>query len=167
MIERVRACVAKLTANPAAYGAAPVPHPKASVLALPDGRPAHEALRAWAAFDERYPWPLTPRRGTQLIASPRGVVKAKPMKRVLMRVCFESIAEEIDGDDEAVDYAKGLARGFADEMPGYGVILEPDDQPDRVLWMPPDAEPIVVWYEDDAFARREPFHAWLESLFEG
>ncbi len=47
------------------------------------------------------------------------------------------------------------------------MILEPEDQPDRVLWMPPDAEPSVVWYEDDVFARREPFHAWLERLFEG
>ncbi len=141
------------------------PHPSAASLRMPDRASAHEVLRVWAAFDDRYPGPLAAQRGHQPIATPAGVVVAKPMKKLLRYVCYESIADEIEDDDETVAYAKELARDFAEEMPGFGVILEPNEHPDRLLWMPPDAEPVVVWYEDDAFARREPFSAWAASLF--
>lgn len=141
------------------------PHPKAASLRMPDKTAAHDLLRAWAAFDARYPGPLAAQRGHQPIATAAGVVIAKPMKKLLRYVCYESIANEIAGDEETITYTKELARDFAQEMPGHGVILEPEEHPDRLLWMPPDAEPVVLWYEHDAFKRREPFSAWLAWLF--
>jgi hypothetical protein len=136
------------------------PHPKAAKLTMPDKSPAPEALRAWAAISDCYP------DSDQAIATPQGVVIAKPMKKILLYVCYESIADELDCDDETLEYVKELARDFAEEMPGYGVILEPEQHPDRVLWIPPSRaerdkrEPMVIWYEDDAFERREPFKSW-------
>ncbi|MEO7331298.1 MAG: hypothetical protein ABI193_22165 [Minicystis sp.] len=140
------------------------PHPKAAGLLLPDRSPAPAVLRAWAAFDNRYPEPSAGRRGSLPIANAAGKVAAKPMKSILREVCIESIREELEGDRETLKYLRELVAGFTLEFPGYGVMLDPGETPDRVLWFGPEG-PLLLWYEDDAFARRESFSAWVVGLW--
>lgn len=155
-----------LQREPDGYASEREPHPRAAALVLPDRTPAPASLRAWAAFDNRYPWYLSSRRSEQPIADDRGKVLAEPMRKLLRRVCLDSIRDELEGDDETIAYLKERIADFAEELPGYGVHLEPDEQPDRVLWLPPGDEPVVLWYEDDAFERREPFAQYVAGLFE-
>jgi hypothetical protein len=156
--------VASLHADPQRYGATPVPHPRAAGLFLPDRSPAPDALRTWATFDERFPGPLSRRRSDVVIADAKGKVLALPMKKVLREVCLESIRDELEGDDETIAYLKGLITDFVEKFPGYGVMLDPDETPDRVLWLTPSSA-TVIWYEHDSFARREPFEEWVTGLF--
>src|SRR5262249_48822757 len=124
------------------------------------------SLATWAAFDNRYPWYLSSRRSPQVIADDRGRVLARPMRKLLRWVCVDSIRDELDGDDETIAYLKELSTDLAAELPGYGVYLEPNEQPDRILWLPPGGEAVVLWYENDAIDRREPFAEYLVDLFE-
>src|SRR5689334_22217360 len=48
------------------------PVKRAADLALPDGTPVGESLRAWAAFDNRYPTLRSAWRGEQPIADAEG-----------------------------------------------------------------------------------------------
>jgi hypothetical protein len=48
----IEAAVARLRA--AGCGADAEPHPRAGELVLPDGRPAPDCVRRWAAFDNHY-----------------------------------------------------------------------------------------------------------------
>jgi hypothetical protein len=159
--------VTRLRQTPAAYSSQrPAAHPKAASLVLPDGSRAPAALRAWAAFDNRYPSELSERRSDLVIADRKGVVKARPMKAILAFVCVDSIRDELEGDREGLAYVRNLARGFAAKLPGFGVLLAPDDQPDRILWLPPKGtRAIVMRYEDDRFDVRIPFADWVRGLF--
>jgi hypothetical protein len=158
--------VAHLRKDPERYAHERSPHPRAASLALTDQSPAPPSLRAWAAFDDHYPWYLASRRSPQIVADRRGKVLAQPMPKLLRRVCLDAIRDEIEGDDETVAYLKERIRELSVELPGFGVYLEPDEQPDRVLWLPPGGEATVIWYEDDAFERREPFARYVADLFE-
>lgn len=142
------------------------PHPLAGVLRLPDGSLAPDAVRLWAAFDNRYPTYLSRRRSHQQIANDDGEVICSPMHAVLRWVCLESIRGELEDDDETIAYLQELVDGFAEELPGYGVYLEPQENPDRVLWFGPEGRATIIWYEDDAFERRELFEDYVASLFE-
>lgn len=88
------------------------------------------------------------------------------MKEVLREVCLESVREELAGDDETITYLEELIDVFSAALPGHAVVLEPAEHPTRVLWLPPDGEAMVVWYEHDEFARREPFAQYVVSLFD-
>jgi hypothetical protein len=158
--------LAELAARPERYAADRAPHRRASALVLPDGKPAPEVLRAWAAFDDHYPTYLSGRRSDQRIATRAGKVLAKPMSRILKDVCIDSIRDELEGDDETLDYLRELVAGFVDEFPGYGVILEPRENPDRLLWFGPRGEATCLWYDNDAFERREKFGEWVAGLFD-
>ncbi|MFF8513341.1 hypothetical protein ACF064_35355 [Streptomyces sp. NPDC015492] len=151
----VERCTVSLCGAPDSYGAAPLaPHPLAAHLALPNGRPAPAAIRLWAALDNYYP--LHGSRSETIIADGRGVILAEPMEAVLRRVCLESIMDEIEDDEGTRDYLSGLVSGFAREFPGYGVVLA-EECPDPLLWIPPAGEPTLLWYDRDAFARRQAF----------
>jgi hypothetical protein len=141
------------------------PHACAAGLVLPDGTGAPASVRAWASFDDHYPDSSARRRGAVAIAAADGVVVARSMNEIFRHVCVASIEAEIDGDDEARGYVEQLAADLAAETPGYGVLLDPDTQPDRVLWFGPDDEATVLWYEHDAVERRETFSAWAARLF--
>jgi hypothetical protein len=141
------------------------PHPRAATLALPDGAPAPESVRAWAAFDERYPSPNSERRSEVAIAKARGEMIVKPMKAVFQYACVETVQEELEGDDEALKYVKELARDLTKRFPGFGVLLDPDEQPDRILWLGGKGAPLLLWYEDDDVERREPFGEWVREIF--
>lgn len=142
------------------------PHPRAEALVLPDGSPAPEALRLWAGVDAFYPTYLAERRSEQRIADDAGVVLAHPMREVLRAVCIEDVRDELEDDEDTLDYLGELVEGFVEEFPGFGVRLEPSEHPDRVLWLAPDGSATLLWYEDDAFDRREPFAAWAAALLE-
>jgi len=78
------------------------------------------------------------------------------MIEVLRYVCRDSIEDELDGDDETLDYLGELIDEFAAEFPGWGVALAPQTFPDPVLWIGPDGTATIMFYEHDAFDRREP-----------
>jgi hypothetical protein len=156
--------IAHLRAHPEDYTEAPAPHPRAARLTLPGGASAPAELRAWAAFDRRYPWYLSSRRSHQEIADARGKLLVEPMKKVLRHVCLDSIRDEIEGDDETIAYLEELSENLALAHPGHGVVLAPSESPDRMLWIAPAAEPTVLWYENDAIAARKPFAQWLADL---
>jgi hypothetical protein len=132
---------------------------------LPDRSLAPADVRAWASFDAHWPWPFSPRRSPQTIAPKGHRIACTNMRKLLHEVCVDAVRDELEGDDEALAYVEELAQTFARKMPGYGVRLEPDEHPDRILWMTP-RRAIVLWYDDDAFDRREPFSDWVASLFE-
>jgi hypothetical protein len=147
-------------------------HPLASELAMPDGTPAPEALKMWASYDRVFPWYLCPRRSSQQIADETGRVHARAMREILREICIEDVAEELDLDDEDDEeaqqtraYLEELVAKYAGEFPGFGVLLEPREHPDRVLWFGPDGEVTVIWYEDDAFDERRGFVPWVLRLF--
>jgi hypothetical protein len=156
--------IARLRRDTHAYSTDVAPHPKAAELRLPDKSLAPASVRAWAAFDNRYPTYLSHRRSDVVIADAKGKVLAMPMKKILREVCTESIRDELDGDEETLSGLKELVRELAEELPGYGVMLDPNETPDRILWFGPE-EAIVLWYEHDEFGRREPFAEWVASLF--
>jgi hypothetical protein len=145
---------------------AATPHSLADQLRLPDGGPAPEVLRVWTTFDNRYPTYLSCRRSEQAIADAKGVVIAQPMSSVLRWVCLDSIRDEIEDDDETVAYLEELIESFTGEFPGYGVYLEPQESPDRVLWFGPGRGATVLWYQDDEFERREAFEDYVLGVFE-
>lgn len=159
------ALIAKLSTSPLYRKRAP--HPNASELTLPDERPAPASLRTWAAFDNRYPWYFPSRRGDQPIADKAGIVRAKPMPSVLKSVCMEDIDEEIDEETKAD--LKERVTELADEFPGMGVRMAPDDHPDRILWFGEDEgdEATMLWYEDDAIEATKSFDEWVLGLFAG
>ncbi len=78
------------------------------------------------------------------------------MVEVLRYVCRDSIADELAGDHETLAYLDELVEAYTAEFPGWGVALDPDTYPDPVLWIAPDGTTTVMWYERDAFNRREP-----------
>jgi hypothetical protein len=138
-MKRVVMLAARLDAKPALYPDHS-PHPQARTLTLPDGSTAPDVIRAWAGFDVRYPWPQASKRSTQEIASAEGVVHAKPMSEVL--------------------------GGSLEEKEGHGVILEGSEAPtQRVLWFPKEGDPVCLFVEGGKIDKREPFDAWLTSLF--
>lgn len=139
------------------------PHPRASALVLPDGRPAPATVRAWAAFDDRWPDPLSANRGEIAIASPEGRLDARSMADVFRYVCLESIQSELEEDDETLEHLEELAGTLAEEHSGFGVLLDPHTTPDRVLWLA-EPEPVVLTYERDAIVERVPFSDWLAAL---
>ncbi|MCP2314550.1 hypothetical protein [Kitasatospora paracochleata] len=153
----VEAVVARLRAAGGAEGAEP--HPRAGALVLPDGRPAPQCIRLWAAFDNFYP--LNGGRSSVPVADDEGVLVVEPMDRVLRRVCLESIEDEID--DETAEYLEELVEKFAADLPGYGAVLA-DEHPDPVLWISASAEVSVLWYRHDAFDRRIPFLDLIADL---
>jgi len=162
----VRSLIDRLRASGGSFAGGAVAHARAEGLVRPDDTLAPESLRVWASFDSHYPWPFSSRRSPQAIAGPNGELLCATMDEVLKRVCVESVREELEGDDEALAYVRELATTFASEMPGYGVYLEPSESPDRILWLSPEGQATVLWYEDDTFDRRKPFSAWLDGLFE-
>jgi hypothetical protein len=113
---------------------------------MPDGTPAPDALQEL----ERFPC------GGGAVADADGVVRAVPMLEVLRYVCRDSIRDELEGDEETLAYLDDLIAGFAAEFPGWGVALDPSTFPDPVLWIAPDGTATVMFYERDAFDRREP-----------
>ena len=113
---------------------------------MPDGTPAPAALRDRATF----PY------GGRPVAGADGVIRVQPMVDVLRYVCKDSIADELEGDDETLEYLDELIARYAGEFPGWGVALDPDTFPDPVLWIAPDGSTTVMWYEHDLFDRREP-----------
>ena len=143
-LKRVVTLTGRLEAKPALYPDRS-PHPQARKLTLPDGATAPDVLRAWAGFDERYPWGQTSKRSGQSIASADGVIPAKAMSELVAEVGANADAE----------------------LRGHGVLLEPAEPPERLLWIRPEGEgdPMVLWHEDKTFARRQPFDEWLVSLF--
>lgn len=141
------------------------PHPKAAALVFPDGRPAPAAVRAWAAFDNRWPDPLSSERGEIAIASKDGLLAVKSMADVFRYVCLESIETELEGDDDTLEHLEELAAELAEQHPGFGVLLDPHTTPDRFLWLA-EPEPFVLTYENDAIADKVPFTVWLASLLE-
>jgi hypothetical protein len=100
-----------------------------------------------------------PRRSRSPIAPPRPRACASGLRST-------TITRGISRDDETIAYLKERIADLAEELPGYGVYLEPQEQPDRVLWLPPGGEATVIWYEDDEFARREGFVEYVAELFE-
>ncbi|MER5640997.1 hypothetical protein ABT095_29110 [Kitasatospora sp. NPDC002227] len=153
----IEAAVARLRAE--GCGAGAEPHPRAGGLVLPDGSPAPECLRLWAAFDNRYP--LNGGRTTVPLADREGVLAVQPMSQVLRWVCLESIEDEID--DETAVYLEELVERFATELGGYGVVLA-DEHPDPVLWISAAGEVSVLWYRHDRFDRRVPFLDLIAEL---
>jgi hypothetical protein len=164
-VKEVRAVVAALRRK-AEVAQSAVAHPRAAELVLPDGTSAPASLKAWAEFDAHYPGPLSASCGEQPVAAKSGRVRCTPMKALLRKVCVDSVRDELEGDDEAIAYVKELAADFAAEMPGFGAIIEPEDHPDRLVWFAPSGAATLIWYEHDAFERREPFSRWLAELFE-
>lgn len=162
----VRSLVERLRKTGGAFTRGASPHKRAESLVLPDQMLAPESIRVWAAFDEHYPWPFWSRRSTQAIARKNGKLVCAPMDKILRQVCVNSVKEELAGDDEAIAYVRDLAKSFAKTMPGFGVYLEPQESPDRILWFDRKGQATVLWYDHDAFDRREPFSAWLDALFE-
>jgi hypothetical protein len=148
-IKRLVTLTARLEAKPALYPDR-LPHSLARKLTLPDGSTAPDVLRAWAGFDERYPWAQASRRSTQAIATAEGVVTAKPMSEILGGLRASGEAESAD----------------TELSEGHGVLLEPVEAPQRVLWIRAEGEPMIVWHEDKKLARRQAFDEWLVSLFE-
>jgi hypothetical protein len=156
--------VEHLRAHPDKYGP-PKPHPRAQSLELPDGTKAPASLCAWAEYDRRYPWYLSSRRSDQEIADARGKLKVKAMNLVLRYVCLDSVRDELEGDDETIAYLKDMVAKLSAKYAGHGVVLEPDESPTRMLWIPPRGEPEVLWYDNDAIDARKPFGKWLSDLF--
>jgi hypothetical protein len=112
------------------------------------------------------PAPYAHRRSPIVIAGESGMVVARPTTELFRHVCVESIEEEIDDDDdETRTDIEGLAADLGAAFPGYGVLLEPDPHPDRILWFAPDGTATLLWYEHEAVDRREPFSAWVAALF--
>jgi hypothetical protein len=113
---------------------------------MPDGTPAPAVLQELAAF----PYGGLP------VANADGVVQAVPMIEVLRYVCRDSIEDELEGDEETLAYLGELIDRFAAQFPGWGVALDPHTFPDPVLWIAPDGTATIMFYERDAFERREP-----------
>jgi hypothetical protein len=113
---------------------------------MPDGTPAPPALQQL----ETFPYGGLP------VADADGVVQAIPMIEVLRYVCRDSIEDELDGDEETLEYLGELIDDFAAQFPGWGVALDPHTFPDPVLWIAPDGTATIMFYERDAFDRREP-----------
>ena len=156
--------IERLRAEPSLFPEA-TPHPSAPELRLPDGSPAPASLRAWAAFDDHVPSPYAEPRSDVAIADEHGVLLVRPMSEILQWVCVDSVAEELADDDDALAYVRELAETHGAALPGWGVLLERETHPDRVLWFPPGGEATVIWYEHDDFERRETFASWVVSLF--
>ena len=158
------ALIAKLSTSP--LFAKRAPHPRAATLTLPDERLAPAALRAWAAFDGRYPSHLSSRRSDQPIADKAGIVRAKPMKAVLRAVCIDDVSDEID--EETTEYLKERVSELVEEYPGIGVRIAPDEQPERILWFGDDEgdEATMLCYENDTLEVIKSFDEWVVALFE-
>ncbi|MFE9093638.1 hypothetical protein [Streptomyces sp. NPDC007264] len=155
-------CLARLRTAPESYCADPLaPHPHAARLSLPNGRPAPDCLRLWAAFDNYYP--LRGSRSNAIIADNHGVLVVEPMQAVLRWVCLESIMDEIEDDEDTQEYLSELVAGFVGDFPGYGVVLA-EEYPDPLLWIPPAGEPTVIWYHRDAFDRRQAFSESVAAI---
>jgi hypothetical protein len=163
-VKIVEELVARLKKDARLYPSAK-PHPRASALKLPSGELAHESLRAWAALDDRYPTPNSERRSNVKIAKPNGELIVKPMKAVFQWACVDSIKEEIEDDEDTLTYVKELAADLTKRFPGSGVLLDPDEQPDRILWLRAKGAPLLLWYEDDDVERQEPFGEWVRDIF--
>lgn len=142
------------------------PHPRAAGLVMPDGTPAPTELRLWAGVARVYPSPLASRRSDVAIADDEGVVAVRPMREVLRAVCIDDVRGELDEDPDTLAYLETCVERLARELAGSAARLAPSDHPDCVLWLPPGAPPMLIWYENDRFDRREPFATWLAELLE-
>ncbi|GAA1262421.1 hypothetical protein GCM10009665_60100 [Kitasatospora nipponensis] len=156
-MKAIKAAVARLRA--AGHDAGAEPHPRATELILPDGRPAPQCLRLWAAFDNHYP--LNGARTAVPLADPAGVLMVQPMDQVLRWICLESIEDEID--EETAAHLEELIEGFTAELGGYGVVLA-HEHPDPVLWISTTGEVSVLWYQHDRFDRHVPFLDLITEL---
>ncbi|WP_037603318.1 hypothetical protein [Streptacidiphilus rugosus] len=135
------------------------PHPLAGELVLPDGRPAPECIRAWAAFDSFYP--LNGGRSSVPVADLEGVLLVQPMSHVLRHVCLESIEDEVD--EETTEYLEELIEDLSADLEGYGAVLA-NEHPDPVLWISGTGEVSILWYKHDAFDRRIRFLDMVAGL---
>ena len=99
--------VDRLRRSPDEYAVA-TPHPLAAGLTLLGGAPAPVSVRAWAAFDDRWPDPFSSGRGKIAIATAEGVLITRPMVEIFRYACLESIAAEIEGDDATREYLEEL-----------------------------------------------------------
>ncbi|MEU6083438.1 hypothetical protein [Streptomyces sp. NPDC047108] len=159
-----RQVIAMLREHPERYASEPAePHPGAAALVLPNGAPAPDCLREWAAFDNRFPMPG--RRTGMPVAGTDGVLLVEPMETVLRRVCVDSVAEELDDEDVPGlgAYTEGLFAEYVEEFPGYGVVLV-EEYPDPLLWIAPSGSVTLIWYERDEFWRRATFDQAVEGF---
>jgi hypothetical protein len=81
-------------------------------------------------------------------------------------VCIDAIRDELEGDEETLAFLRENVGRFVEAFPGFGVALQPEEQPDRVLWYPPGGPAKVITYDDDAFDEGKPFAEWVRDLFE-
>ncbi len=160
--KRVEEIVSQLRNDPSTYPVAQ-PHPRAAALTMPDGSPAPECIRAWAAFDERYPAPYSAHRGEVPIADARGQLLVITMQAAFEWVCVDSIRAEIEDDEATLEHVEQLAVELAERFPGYGVLLDRETQPDCILWLGPAGEATLLYYEHDEVDRREPFEEALRQ----
>ncbi|GIG62039.1 hypothetical protein Lfu02_64110 [Longispora fulva] len=159
--------VAAIRAQYEVFSAGRTPHPEAAAARLPDGTVAPEVLRAWAAFDNAYPWYLSSRRSPVPVIGADRVLNVAPMADVWRHVCHDSVADELEDDPETLDWLLELAGELTDRYGGYGIVLEPDDDTVcRILWIAPDRTARILWYEDNEVEQTEPFQDWLAGLFE-
>lgn len=150
------------------------PHPMAEALRMPGGQLAPEPLRLWAALDRFYPTELIREVAWQPIAHDWGTVIVHPMAQVLEDMCTRAIWRDLERAEELDDfnrrwlafYRKVAAR-HVPLYPGMGVIIERRGElPDSILWFGPDDELTIIYYQQDAFPRTQPFVPWLLELFE-
>ncbi len=150
------------------------PHSMAEALRMPGGQPAPEPLRLWAALDRSYPTELIREVPWQPIAHDWGTVIVHPMARVLEDMCTRDLwrgrerVEELDDvDRECLTFYRKVVARHAALYPGVGVIIEQREAPpDSILWFGPDDELTIIYREQDAFPRTQPFVSWLLELFE-
>jgi hypothetical protein len=162
------ALVERIVASLDAAGSYPDRDPvrNASSLALPDGSSVGPTFRAWAAFDNRYPTLRSAWRGEQPIADAEGRLLLVPMLDVFTEVHVTDVEEELEDDEETLSYLRELAAKHAERWPGWGVRLESSASQDRILWMRPSMEPLILRAEDDEVWEDEAFDAFLADAFE-
>jgi hypothetical protein len=158
----VQAIVAVLRQHPEKCG--PVtPHPGAAALSLPDGCAAPGGICEWAAFDNHLPLYLAAAPSELRIADDNGVVLAEPMGAVLREVCLDSIPDELDGDEETIAYLEELIEEYTTGYPGFGIVLEPPDHPERILWLDPAGTATALTYRHDRLTGT-PWGRWSAGM---
>ena len=89
----------------------------------------------------------------------------KTMRQVFRTVCVDAVREELEDDPEALADVKELAADLEATYAGYGVLLDPETYPDRLLWFGPDDRALVLVYDEESIEPATEFASWVESLF--
>ena len=145
----------------------PVPLPTGDDLHFPDGTPAHKDLRAWASFD-RFVHVFVAGSPVDLeFVDPDGQILADTITDVLKDTMIEDQRDELDEDEETLEYLEERVEELSEEFPGWAIRLDRDTTPDHILWFPVDEPPrVLVLKHDDVHKNTSLADAMEKRLLE-